>query len=86
MAFGKIKEITGVVTINKSWCKGCGFCVKFCPTNALAMSDEYNAKGYHPPYVKSPDDCRNCDFCQTICPEFAIYVNRKVEQEENENA
>ncbi len=86
MAFGKIKEITGVVTINKSWCKGCGFCVNYCPTDALAMSSEYNAKGYHPPFVKSPDDCRNCDFCQTICPEFAIYVTRKAEHEENENA
>ncbi|MBU0498514.1 MAG: 4Fe-4S dicluster domain-containing protein [Gammaproteobacteria bacterium] len=86
MAFGKIKNVTGIVTINKNWCKGCGFCVGFCPTNALAMSDEYNAKGYHPPYVKTPEDCRNCDFCQSICPEFAIYVNRKAEPEENEHA
>ncbi|RDH88125.1 MAG: 4Fe-4S ferredoxin [endosymbiont of Escarpia spicata] len=86
MAFGKIKEITGEVTINKAWCKGCGFCVHYCPTDALAMSSEYNAKGYHPPFIKSPDDCRDCDFCQSICPEFAIYVTRKAETEENENA
>ena len=86
MAFGKIEEITGVVTINEEWCKGCGFCVAFCPTDVLAMSDEYNSKGYHPPYVKSPDDCRDCIFCQTICPEFAIYVSRKAENEENDNA
>jgi len=86
MAFGKVKNITGVVTINKAWCKGCGFCVAFCPTNALAMSPEFNAKGYHPPYIKSPEDCRNCDFCQSICPEFAIYVTRKAEQRETEDA
>jgi len=87
MPFGKVKKITGVVTINKEWCKGCGFCVGFCPTQALAMSSEFNSKGYHPPYIKSPDDCRDCDFCQSICPEFAIYVTRKPEEaEENQHA
>jgi 2-oxoglutarate ferredoxin oxidoreductase subunit delta len=86
MTFGNINKITGVVTINRNWCKGCGFCVGFCPTKALALSVEYNAKGYHPPYVKSPDDCRNCEFCQTICPEFAIYVRQEEDHKENDNA
>jgi 2-oxoglutarate ferredoxin oxidoreductase subunit delta len=85
MAFGTVKNITGVVTINWNWCKGCGFCVGFCPTKALTLSTEYNAKGYHPPVVTSPDDCRNCEFCQTICPEFAIYVRKQEEEEQNEN-
>lgn len=74
MLFGKLKNENGVVHINKNWCKGCGFCVAYCPTKVLAMSKEYNAKGYHPPEVKSPDNCRNCNFCEVICPEFAIYV------------
>lgn len=85
MTFGTIRNVTGVVTINKNWCKGCGFCVGFCPTKALALSPDYNAKGYHPPYVKSPDDCRNCEFCQTICPEFAIYVRKQEEEEQIQN-
>ncbi len=86
MAFGNIKKLTGVVTINRNWCKGCGFCVGFCPTKALAMSSDYNAKGYHPPFVKSPEDCRGCNFCQSICPEFAIYVRPEEEEEGDNNA
>ncbi len=49
MSFGKLKKAYGKVTINPNWCKGCGFCVEFCPTDALEMSKAYNAKGYHPP-------------------------------------
>jgi 2-oxoglutarate ferredoxin oxidoreductase subunit delta len=74
MAFGKHKRAYGKVTINPNWCKGCGFCVNFCPTDALEMSTAYNAKGYHPPKVKSSEDCRDCKFCEKVCPEFAIYV------------
>ena len=74
MLFGDLKPDLGTVYINKSWCKGCGFCVQFCPTNVLDMAEEYNAKGYHPPYVKVPETCRNCSVCELICPEFAIRV------------
>ncbi len=55
-------------------CKGCGFCVEFCPKKTLAMSDEFNAKGYHPPVVADPDSCTYCDLCEMICPEFAIFA------------
>lgn len=74
MFFSKIKEKKGTVTINKNWCKGCGYCVKYCPTQVLAMSKEYNAKGYHPPERVKEDMCRDCKYCETICPEFAIYI------------
>ena len=43
MFFGKLKEAHGKVVINRNWCKGCGFCVEFCPTDALEMSKTYNA-------------------------------------------
>ena len=76
MLFGELKPIVGTVHINKTWCKGCGFCVQFCPTNVLDTAAEFNAKGYHPPYVKTPENCRNCSFCELICPEFAIRVTR----------
>jgi len=74
MAFGTLKQAYGRVVINKNWCKGCGYCVKYCPTNALEMSKEYNAKGYHPPKVTTLDNCRDCKFCEVVCPEFAIFV------------
>ena len=41
----------GFVAITAERCKGCGFCVEFCPTHVLALSSAFNSKGYHPPHV-----------------------------------
>jgi len=54
-------------------CKGCGFCVEFCPNRVLEESKDFNSKGYHPPVVKHDLECNNCGICEVICPEFAIY-------------
>lgn len=55
-------------------CKGCGWCVEFCPRDVLETSNEINAKGYHPPKAVNPEACVGCGLCQLLCPEFAIYV------------
>ncbi len=69
----EIQITTGIVYILEDRCKGCGFCIEFCPRKVLAFSNRFNAKGYHPPSVVKPDDCVNCHYCEIICPEFAIY-------------
>ena len=66
----------GELHILKERCKGCGFCVTYCPRGVLEMSDEFNSKGYHPPKVVQEGQCVNCDLCEMICPEFAIYSIR----------
>lgn len=83
MFFGKLKPAKGTVHINKNWCKGCGFCVEYCPENVLEMSAEYNAKGYHPPVVTDAEHCNFCRMCEVICPEFSIYVTPDDEEEES---
>jgi len=69
----KVQSPSGTVYVIKDRCKGCGFCVEFCPRGVLVLSTEFNKKGYHPPEVVYPDRCVNCDLCERICPEFAIY-------------
>jgi len=66
-------------------CKGCGFCVEFCPTEALAISYEFNSKGYHPPFMKEPDNCTICGLCALYCPDFAIHVEKVEDDNENKS-
>jgi len=54
-------------------CKGCEFCVEYCPKDVLVMSADFNAKGYHYPEVKKSGECVECNLCQVICPDFAIF-------------
>jgi len=73
MATDKRTKVTGSVVITVERCKGCGFCVEFCPSKALRLSDQYNAKGYHPPVLISRDLCNGCNMCGLLCPDFAIF-------------
>ena len=82
--FGTLKPKRGEIHVNKDRCKGCGFCVEYCPEDVLELSEEFNVKGYHPPFVKQPDECMYCQLCQTICPEFAIFVTLIKKEEEGE--
>lgn len=73
------------VHVIKDRCKGCGFCVEFCPKEVLEMSESYNIKGYHYPYDKNKEECVVCGLCEIICPDFAIYaVDKRKEKEEKE--
>jgi len=64
----------GELCIITDWCKGCGFCVEFCPKDVLETSKTFNRKGYHPPEVTHPDLCNTCGTCEMICPDFAIFT------------
>ncbi|MFQ6048119.1 MAG: ferredoxin family protein [Phycisphaerae bacterium] len=66
----------GQVVIDRDRCKGCGYCVEFCPTEVLVLSAELNGRGYHPPRVVAPERCTGCDLCGMYCPDFAIFGYR----------
>lgn len=79
-----VKVIRGQVSVNVERCKGCGFCIAYCPKDVLETSVEYNAKGYHYPVVKNEQDCINCGLCEMLCPDFAIWSDQKEIKEINE--
>ena len=64
----------GEMRILLARCKGCKLCVRYCPRDVLEVSDEINAKGYHPPRAVHPEQCVACRLCELLCPEFCIYV------------
>ncbi|MBS3766195.1 4Fe-4S binding protein [Candidatus Bipolaricaulota bacterium] len=63
----------GELYIKEDYCKGCGYCIEFCPQDVLEESEEFNEKGYHPPVPHNLEECVNCNFCGMICPDFAIW-------------
>ena len=67
------KKRQGSLNLIEDWCKGCGYCINFCPTNVLEISEAYNKKGYHPPLIANPEACTLCRTCELVCPEFAIW-------------
>jgi len=78
VAEAKKKKEEPKIDIYKAWCKGCGICVAFCPTGALAKDEA----GY--PYVKDIEKCINCGWCEIRCPDFAITVEKKTKGKKGE--
>ena len=66
----------------KDQCKGCSYCIEFCPKKVLEESGEINARGVHPPKIVNEDQCILCRFCTAICPDFAIFVVEKKNETE----
>ncbi len=73
----KVKRPKAEIHIIKDQCKGCGFCIQFCPEKVLEESEEINARGVHPPKIVDESKCIICSFCTVVCPDFAIFVVEK---------
>lgn len=64
MTKAKLKEHR----INRDWCKGCGICVAFCPTNVLELDEQDKA------VAARLGECIACRLCELRCPDLAIEV------------
>jgi Pyruvate/2-oxoacid:ferredoxin oxidoreductase delta subunit len=51
--------------IDQQACSGCGTCVEWCPTDAIALDDEGLAQ-------RDENACLGCGVCSRFCPEEAI--------------
>ena len=66
----------GSIKIDSERCKGCAFCIEFCPKESIHLSDKLNAKGYFTAECSENDQCTGCATCAIMCPEVAIEVFR----------
>lgn len=70
----KAPKYLGATFLKTELCKGCGFCIEFCPPGALEFSTEFNQKGYHYPVMAHDEKCNGCDLCGLYCPDFAFFA------------
>lgn len=64
----------GDITIDEQFCKGCNFCVEFCPKDCIIIGDNFNSQGYQLPIFVNKEQCTACAICGKMCPESAIEV------------
>ncbi|MEG0912796.1 MAG: 4Fe-4S binding protein [Oscillospiraceae bacterium] len=64
------------VRVLKERCKGCGYCVNFCPKQALSVSEEINEKGYNPVQLDR-EKCIVCGICYNVCPDYVFEVEKE---------
>lgn len=67
------------VEFSAKLCKGCGYCIKFCPKQIIQMGNVRSAKGYFNPVIEDMSQCIGCLACATVCPEGAIETFKEVE-------
>ncbi len=66
------------IFIVKEFCKSCGICINFCPTQTLGLGEDLKVE------VLRPDNCIGCLVCELLCPDFAISVEKGKKKEEVE--
>lgn len=75
----------GRIVINTDICKGCDFCITFCPKELIRKEPHSNSSGFYPAvFCDSEKKCNACKICGVVCPEAAIEIFAIVE-EENSN-
>jgi Pyruvate/2-oxoacid:ferredoxin oxidoreductase delta subunit len=57
--------------IDPEACSGCGTCVEWCPTDAIALNDEGLAQ-------RDENACLGCGVCSRFCPEEAISLQARI--------
>jgi len=68
------------VEINPRLCKGCYFCLKYCPRGVFSRSGEIGELGYVIAKVEHPEKCTGCRLCLIYCPDFATSVEEEREK------
>jgi 2-oxoglutarate ferredoxin oxidoreductase subunit delta len=62
------------IEIDQERCKGCLFCIEYCPKKAISLTNKLNMKGYFVAGLITENGCTGCATCALVCPEVAIEV------------
>ena len=84
MSESKVRSRRYHVSVITERCKGCGYCIEFCPRHLLSKSDEINSRGYHLVSMDDENKCNGCNICGMVCPDFAISVASGEKEPEKE--
>jgi 2-oxoglutarate ferredoxin oxidoreductase subunit delta len=77
-----LSKKTTEITLNRDLCKGCGYCVEFCPRRVFKSSNVSSHRGVAPPDIEDKARCTACGLCVMLCPELAISVERGVKADD----
>ncbi len=64
--------------IDRDRCKACRLCIGVCQRKLLDLTEDLNAKGFHPIEIKNLEKCTACGLCAIVCPEGSIEVYKEV--------
>lgn len=63
------------VTFKTEECKGCEFCIAFCPKKLIkADKNVLNRSGIHPAMITDTAACIGCLSCALMCPDAVITI------------
>lgn len=72
----------GITVVDQTLCKGCGICIRACPTGVLLFRETVMSKWGVEVVAESPEHCTGCRRCEIHCPDFAIFAYRNDELKE----
>lgn len=64
----------GRISIDRELCKGCGYCLLFCPKKVIVIEEKFNSSGFFPAGFLGNGKCTGCALCAEMCPDMAIEV------------
>ena len=74
MIRNKEESVRGKIIIEKDKCKGCEYCIIYCPTKCITLSHAINIRGVHYAEFSQPEKCIACGICARVCPDVCIEV------------
>jgi len=75
----------GELVVLPTRCKGCGLCVETCPKDVLALEGVPSGTAFRTVRAVRPENCILCRRCEHGCPDFAIYIIKDQEEDEEDN-